>query len=335
MEPQIQAYLHTLARKLKLDPLAAKEVLRELQGHLEEKAKELEGSGLPQKEACRRAVDELGRADGIAQGMYSVHSRGTWRDVLLATLPHLLLAVLFALHLWTRYLLVAVLLVAVTCIAFKAWRSGRPRWSYSWLGYSLAAPAISWFMALVALGYAGWSFVTTGTIPFGIPLLILIAVYIPFSLWITANVAFRVVRQDWLLASLTALPVPFLTSWVLFLNWEGGLWAASSARVQETDGSRALVFLALAFITATFLKTGHRLVQIGLLTVTTAFLVAYTVFNIPVTFSAVAVIFITIASVAFLLSPAVLESRLARQGVDYPTASQKGESVTHWFTSAG
>ena len=35
---------------------------------------------------------DLGHPDLIAKDMYSVHSRGSWRDILLATLPHLLLA---------------------------------------------------------------------------------------------------------------------------------------------------------------------------------------------------------------------------------------------------
>ena len=334
MDAEERRYLLNLANELRLDPNTKEEVLRELQGHLEDKAADLESVGLSHDEAHTQAVNELGRPDAIAKDMYAVHSRGSWRDTLLATLPHLLLAALFAFHLWTQFLLILILLTAVTFIAFKGWRSGRPKWTYSWLGYSLAAPAISWLMALLALGSAAWTLINTGTLPFSIPMLILMAASIPFCLWIMASVAFRVVQRDWLLASLTALPFPFLTSWILFFNWQGGLWP-NTANVQETDGDRAVVFLALAVTTAVFFKVGRRLVQIGLLTLSTALLVMYTAIAIPLSFGLFAIILIGISSIAFLLSPAILESRLEKRTPAYPPVNRDGEVVTHWFTCAG
>ena len=334
MDGELQRYFHTLTGKLRLDPNANQEIALELQGHLEENIRDLQEDGLNYEEARSRAVEDLGRPDQIAKGMYSVHSRGTWRDILLATLPHFLLACLFALHLWNKYLLVLVVLGAFTVVALRGWKSGRPKWSYTWVGYSMAAPALSWLMATMALGYGAWTFVTTGALPFSAPLYLLIAAYIPFSLWIVARVAKRVVRQDWLLASLTALPFPFLTTWMLFLNGEGGLWGGNAARVQETDGDRALVFLALAVTTGVFLKTGDRLVKIGLLTASTALLVAFTVAAIPITFGILSVILIILASLAFLLSPGLLQSRLDSKDASFPPVEGGGEAVTHWFTSA-
>jgi hypothetical protein len=48
------------------------------------------------------------------------------------------------------------------------------------------------------------------------------------------------------------------------------------------------------------------------------------------------VILITLASVAFLLSPAIIQSRLERKEQPYPSIEGEGNSevVTHWFTSA-
>ena len=334
MDGELQRYLHSLTRKLKLDPHTNREISLEVQSHLEEKIQELEEEGLTYEEAFSRAIRDLGHPEHIAKGMYSVHSIGSWRDILLATLPHLLLASLFALHLWTRFILVAVLLIAVTFVTLRGWKAGRPKWTYTWLGYSMAAPALSWLMALSALGYGGWMFFTTGALPFSFPIYLLLMAYVPFSLWIMANVILKIVRQDWLLASLTALPFPFLTSWMLFLNWQGGLWATNTARVQETDGDRALVFLGLAVTTGVFLKVGQRLVKIGLLTASTALLVAFTVVAIPLGFGLLAVILITMASVAFLLSPAILQSRLDRREGPYLSVEGAGEVVTHWFRSA-
>ncbi len=331
---ELQSYLQTLTRKLKLDPGTNKEIALELQGHLEEKIEELEEEGLTYSEALSRALRDLGHPDLIARDMYSVHSRGSWRDILLAALPHLLLASLFALHLWTRYLLVAVVLIAVTFVTLRGWKSGRPKWTYTWLGYSLAAPALSWLMALTALGYGAWRYFTTGDLPLSVPIYMLIIAYIPFSLWIMANVVVRVVRQDWLLASLTALPFPFLTSWMFFLNWQGGLWGAGSAETRTTDTDRALVFLALAVTTGVFLKMGQRVLKIALLTISTALLAVFTMVAIPLSIGLFSMILITLASVAFLLSPAILQSRLHRRERLYPPTEGAGEVVTHWFTNA-
>ncbi|MCZ6535786.1 MAG: permease prefix domain 1-containing protein [Chloroflexi bacterium] len=334
MDAQSHGYLLSLAKQLKLEPNTKEDILRELEGHLEERAAELEKDGLSSQEAYKQAAIDLGRLDVIAKDMYTVHSRGTWRDILLATLPHLLLAALFALHLWTELLVLIVAMAVFTFIAYKGWKTGGAKWTYSWLGYSLAAPTISWLMAFMALGYAAWTFVTTGNLPFGIPLLILLVAYVPFSLWILVNVTLRVVKRDWLLASLTSLPFPFLTSWILFLNWQGGLWAGST-KIQETDSDRAIVFLALAVTTAVFFKVGRRLVQIGLLTLSTTLLVVYTVVAIPLSFGILAIILVGLSSVAFLLSPAILEARLSKRSSAHPPLSDRGEVVTHWFSTPG
>ena len=334
MDGELQSYFRALTRKLKLEPNKNREIVLELQSHLEEKVRELEEEGLAHGEALSRALHDLGHPDLIARGMYSVHSRGSWRDILLATLPHLLLASLFALHLWTRYTLVIVLLIGVTFVTLRGWKSGRPNWTYTWLGYSMAAPALSWLLALMALGYGAWTYFTTGALPFSVPIYMLLIAYVPFSLWIMANVVVKVVRQDWLLASLTALPFPFLTSWMLFLNWQGGLWADNTAKVQETDGDRALVFLALAVTTGVFMKVGQRLVKIGLLTASAAVMVIFTIAAIPFGFSLLSMILITLASVAFLFSPAILRSRLERREHSYLPLDGGEEVVTHWFRSA-
>ena len=147
MDGELQKYLSSLTRKLKLDPRTNGEIVLELQCHLEEKIVELQEEGLTYEEARHRAVQDLGQPELIAKGMYSVHSKGSWRDIAVATLPHLLLASLFALHLSTRYLLIAGLVAAVTAVTLLAWRSGRPKWTYTWLGYSMMAPAVSWLMA--------------------------------------------------------------------------------------------------------------------------------------------------------------------------------------------
>lgn len=328
------SYLSNLARHLRLAPGAKDDILLEMEGHLEERTAEMEQAGLSPDEARRRASQQMGRMDAVAGDLYAVHSRGNWRDILLATLPHLLLAALFALHLWTEILVLMVAMALFTFIAYRGWKNSGAKWTYSWLGYCLAAPTISWIMAFMALGYAGYTLLTKGSLPFGVPLLLALIIYVPISLWILAGVIMRLVKRDWLLASFTALPFPFLTSWILFLNWQGFLWSGSS-KIQETDVDRVVVFLALAVTTAIFFKVGRRLVQIALLTLSTALMVVYTVVAIPLTFGILAVILVILSSFAFLFSPAILEALLAPRKSSRRCGQAGREVVTHWFTAPG
>jgi hypothetical protein len=319
-------YLHALARRLHLDPAEKDEIIQELEAHLEDKAAELETQGIDHDAAVARAVQEMGAPNAVARGMYEVHSPGVWRDVILATIPHFLLASLFALHLWSHYFLVSLLLIAIAFVTWRNWRAGSPsKWSYSWMGYSLAAPALSWLLSLTTLGYGAWTLLTTGQLPFNVVLFFLLIGYVPFSMWIMANVIFKMVKRDWLLASLTALPFPFLTSWILFLNWQGGLWSEHAERMQDSDTARAFIFVAMAVTTAVFLRVGPRLLRIGLLTVSTSILVIITAASLPVSLGALAVILMIVASLAFLLSPAMLESKMESRWLKAESISDLSE----------
>ena len=333
MPGAINNYLNTLARRLHLDPHDEREILEELQAHIEDKAAELEAQGVDRETALACAVKDMGAPRTLASRMYAVHSTGVWRDVLLATLPHFLLAALFALHLWSHYFLVTLVLLGIAFVTWRNWRAGHPsKWSYTWMGYTLAAPAISWLLSLMALGYGAWTLFTTGKLPFNTVLFFLLVGYVPFSMWIVFNVVSKIAKRDWLLVSLTALPFPFLTSWVLFLNWSGGLWSDHAERMQQSDTARAFIFLALAVTTAVFLKVGPRLLRIGLLTVITSILIIITALSLPVDLGFVAVGLMILASVAFLLSPAMLEAQANRRN-RLSVAGQADEN-TSWHSDA-
>ncbi len=334
MPGSINNYLNSLARRLHLDPNREREILEELQGHIEDKAAEIEATGLDREAALACAIEEMGAPRTVASRMYAVHSTGVWRDILLAVLPHFLLAALFALHLWSHYFLVTVVLVCIAFVTWRNWRAGRPsQWSYTWMGYTLAAPAISWLLSLITLAYGGWTLLTTGQLPFNVVLFLLLVGYVPFSMWIVFNVVSKIAKRDWLLVSLTALPFPFLTSWVLFLNWSGGLWSDHAEKMQQSDTARAFIFLALALTTAVFLRVGPRLLRIGLLAVITSILIVITALSLPVDLGFVAVGLMILASVAFLLSPAVLEAKANRR--DGLSVANQGSDSTRWFSDSG
>ena len=96
----------------------------------------------------------------------------------------------------------------------------------------------------------------------------------------------------------------------------------------EADTARACIFLALAITTAVFLKVGPRLVRIGLLAVITSILIVITALSLPVDLGFVAVGLMILASVAFLLSPAVLEAQANRRnrlGVAAASVQETGD----------
>ena len=89
---EFSAYLHTLARQLRLEPTREQEIVQELESHLEEETAELEAQGMAHEEARRLAMRKMGNPKAVAQKLYEVHSPAVWRDILLATVPHFLLA---------------------------------------------------------------------------------------------------------------------------------------------------------------------------------------------------------------------------------------------------
>ena len=67
--------------------------------------------------------------------MYEAHSQGTWKQALMAALPHLLFALVFALDWWRGIGWLAIVLGLVLVTAVYGWWHGRPVWSFTWLGY--------------------------------------------------------------------------------------------------------------------------------------------------------------------------------------------------------
>ena len=82
--------------------------------------------------------------------------------------------------------------------------------------------------------------------------------------------------------------------------------------------------------TLLFLNMGPRLLQIGLLTVTTSILMIITAASLPVSLSALAVVLMIV--LAFLSSPAILNSKLERRQYE---ANGIGEMPDPWPPEGG
>ena len=65
-EHEFEIYLSAVSRLLRLNPEQKSAIADELRDHLEERLKELTGSGMDRDQAVRRALDEFGDASGLA-----------------------------------------------------------------------------------------------------------------------------------------------------------------------------------------------------------------------------------------------------------------------------
>ena len=327
---EIASYLSALQEALHLEPRKRSEIAAEVGTHLEEHVAELAAAGTSQEAAVTRAIEEMGDPRRLAASCYSSHATGSWQDILLATSPHLLLAAIFAFHLWTEPLWMGTALGATTLIAVAAWLMGRPNWSYPWVGYALALPVLSWAVAMATVSYGIWALLTRGQLPWALPFYLAIALWMRLCLSIVLRIARKAVSSDWLVVSLAALPLPIIGSWLFLLHWRGGQLVAPTSAGSQVDAPTALIFVALAVTTAVYMRIGRRSWRIALVLVAAPALVAIASsiylathpslagFNVTDAFYAfqefvpkeprlLPAVFAFLATAAFLLSPMLLE----------------------------
>jgi hypothetical protein len=219
---------------------------------------------------------------------------------------------MFALHLWTSPLWVVLMLVGSVMMSVFGWRKGRPRWTYPWLGYCLVFPIVSWGLAMSAVGYGAWGVVTRGSLPLGVHIYIACFAYIAFSLWLVIRYVSKVVRPDWVMASLAVLPIPFLAYW-FFYFYNGGQALQSPAQpTQEVDTSAVVVFLVLAAATAVFFRIGRRLIRVAILMITAPSLIILAWLSYQGGPGYMAVFAFSALSLAALLAPALFDRRYSR-----------------------
>ena len=284
------------------------EILHELRDHVEDEVRELQEAGVSRRDAYSHVLKALGSSQEIASYFYEVHTRGSWHHTALAVLPHLLLALLFLLHLWTNLFWLASMLVVAIAISVLGWRMGRPRWTYPWLGYCLVVPIVSWGLAMSAVGYGAWSVVSRGELPLGLPIYVASFLYVGISLWVVIRFVSRVARPDWVMASLAVLPIPFLAYWFFyFYNGELG-----RQPLRDVDSSATIVFLILAATTAVFFRIGRRLVRLALLVIAAPSMVILGWLSYQGGSGYMALFLFSAVSLALLLSPALFDLRRRR-----------------------
>lgn len=295
MASELDAYLNDVRDNLRLDAASEQEIISELETHAEERILEMREAGLSDEEAASKCLGLLGSAKLVARQIYEAHSQGTWRQALLAALPHLFFAALFALRWWNIGWLPVVLGVAAAT-AIYGWFHGKPNWLSPWLGYSMLPVVITGLLLLYLP--TGWAWVT-------------ILLYVPLVLWLLCYITIKVINSDWLYSALMLLPVPSLVGWFLAAELRGKFTGFDLKQLNEFTPWIGLSFLVLALTVAMFLRIRQRHLRLMVLAVSEALTLIIVAsagsLNFPVV---LALVFLMLAS---LSGPALLDHWM-RQG---------------------
>jgi hypothetical protein len=267
MQPEVARYLEEVRTHLHLDPRTEKRVISELSTHFEEKLSDLYGQGMPEADAARAALDSFGDARWIARLMYESYSRGSWTEALISCQPHLILAALFATHVWRHPLLLGVAFATIIVIALLGWRSGSPAWLYSWVGYSLLPLLVASYFSMDPVAQTlTWLLGGRGSPAPLWHLLMYLALY-AVTLRLIVSTAVVVARRDWILLSLMLLPLPVLVLWLVTVTRIVGFFSGAlpdlAARFNAWDGAMAYFFVALGMMTALFVRVRRRFFKVG------------------------------------------------------------------------
>jgi hypothetical protein len=294
MPTVLSQYLEDVRENLRLDRASEREIISELQTHIEDRLAEMQEAGLSEEEAAKTCVSLLGSAKLVARRIYEAHSQGTWRQALFASLPHILFGLLFALN-WCGIIVQLVMFGLVLATIVYGWQHGKPAWLFPWLSYALV-PVVAAGLTLLYLPQV-WAWLA-------------ILIYIPLALWLLCFVTVETIRRDWLFSSLMLLPVPVIASWLITLEIEGQLPRFNLERLYEFAPWLGLTFLALGISVAFFVRLRQRWLKVavlivsGLLTLTLIGCFAADRLGLPV--------FLSIILVAFglFLIPALLDRRI-------------------------
>ncbi|MFC2034824.1 permease prefix domain 1-containing protein [Chloroflexota bacterium] len=295
MRVLLSQYIDSVRENLRLDSVVEGEFVDELQTHIEDRLEDMRKTGLSEEEAIKTCVSLLGSAKLVARKMYEAHSQGTWRQALLASVPHLLFSLLFALNWWRGVDWLVITLSATVAMALYGWLRGKPVWLFPWRGYYLLPVLVAGLLLLYLP--KGWAWVA-------------IAVYIPLVLWLVYTITIRTVRRDWLYSALMMLPIPIIIGWYLAVVQDGKSLEFSIEYIHQFAPWIGLSFLVLAITVTAFIRLRQRWSRLVLLLISgilaLVMVASYTDGRVSLfTFLVLALIML-----GFILIPALMERRL-------------------------
>jgi hypothetical protein len=298
MTPELIQYLESIRYKARLENSDEKGVMSELEAHIEDKLQELTESGLSEEEALRTCLGEMGGAKLVARQIYEAYSQGSWKQVLLASMPHILFGLLFVLKWWQYPGWLSIVLLLILATTLYGWWHGKPAWVFSWLGYSLL-PVLAIGLMLLYVP-RGWS-------------LLAIPIYFPLALWWLFRIIVQTTKRDWLFSSLMLLPLPIIIGWLLAISPTGRFTEYSMQRVYYFGPWIGLSFFALAFTIAAFIRLRQRWLRIGLLAISGPLTVTLVVYHTTGRLNTLTFFGLILVMWGVLLAPSLLE-RYLRSG---------------------
>jgi hypothetical protein len=292
-------YLDSVRDNLRLDHSSERDVIRELEAHIEDEVQELRESGLSEEEAASTCLTLLGSAKLVARQIYEAHSQGSWTQALLAATPHLLFALLFALNWWRGIGWLLAILALVLVMAVYGWWRGKPAWLFPWLGYSLV-PVVAAALLLLYLPRS-WSWLA-------------IVVYLPLALWLLCAITLKTIKRDWLYTSLMLLPIPTVIGWFLAIEPINQLPDDWLQRLQDFAPWIGLTFLALGVTVATFIRLRKRWLRVSVLVVSGLITLTMVAYYTEGRLSILAFLILMVVMLLVLLSPSLVERTLRHSG---------------------
>jgi len=295
MVTELDNYLDSVRANLRLDLSSEREVTSELETHINDRLQELRQAGLSEEEAANTCVRLLGSAKLVARQIYEAHSQGTWRQALLASMPHLLFGLLFALNWWQGIGWLSVVLILVLGTALYGWWHGKPTWLFLWMGYSLLPVVVTGLLLLYLP--KGWSWVA-------------ILLYIPLALWLLYRITVQTIKRDWLYSSLMLFPVPVILGWFLAVHLEGRFPEFSVERLQDVAPWIGLSFLTLAVTVAAFIRLRRRWLKVAVLFISGLLTLIMTACYTEGRLALPTFLVLTLVLLGIFLTPALLECKI-------------------------
>jgi hypothetical protein len=144
MSEELQRYLGEIDSQLSVEPVAEKEIRREIRVHLEDSAAELQEGGLGREESLAQAISNFGEAREVGRMLGLLHSDSANQAVLAAFLPvalaltfkWILLPLLGSLGHWQGsptpfvFASLAILALLVPGLTLRKWRYGYGVWAF-------------------------------------------------------------------------------------------------------------------------------------------------------------------------------------------------------------
>jgi hypothetical protein len=312
MTLDLTQYLESIRSDARLEDSDEAVIMSELEGHIEDRVQELTNSGMPREEAIKTCLDQMGNTKSIARQIYEAYSQGSWKQVLLASMPHFLFGLLFVLNWWHYPGWVSIVLVLILATTVYGWCHGKPTWVFPWLGYTML-PVLIVGLILLYLP-RGWS-------------LLALPLYFPLALWWLIRIINLTIKRDWLLSSLMLLPLPIIIGWILAISPSGKLSEESLQRLYYYAPWIGLSFMGLALTIAVFIRLRQRWLRVSLLTASSLLTLSLIVYYSTGHLINLAFLGLLIMMWGVLLIPLLLERRLKNKRILSRRCGEKGNSI--------